>query len=73
MNRRHSRTAVMAAVAAGPMVVAACTESTSGPTSPPGRTPSGNVPPGAGLAAVTPAGTKPVSSVVWATNRGGTG
>ena len=59
----------MAAVAAGTMVVTACTGSTSGQTSSPGDTPSGNVPPGAGLAAVTPTGTKPVSSVVWAINR----
>ncbi|MFY9671555.1 MAG: hypothetical protein WAK44_26685, partial [Trebonia sp.] len=56
-------------MAAATMVVAACTGSTGGPTSSPGRTPSGNVPSGPGLAAVTPAGTKPVSSVVWATNR----
>jgi peptide/nickel transport system substrate-binding protein len=46
------------------MAVAACTGSTSGPGSSPVA-----VPPGASLAAVTPAGTKPVSSVVWATNR----
>ena len=59
----------MTAMAAATMVVAACTGSTSGPTSSPGRTPSGNVSSGPGLAAVTPAGTKPVSSVVWATNR----
>ena len=59
----------MAAVAAGTMVVTACTGSTSGPTSSPGGTPSGNAPPGAGLVAVTPTGTKPVSSVVWAINR----
>ena len=59
----------MTAMAAATMVVAACTGSTGGPTSSPGRTPSGNVPLGPGLAAVTPAGTKPVSSVVWATNR----
>ncbi len=59
----------MAAVAAGTMVVTACTGSTSGPTSSPGGTPSGNAPPGAGLTAITPAGTKPVSSVVWAINR----
>ena len=59
----------MAAVAAGTMVVTACTGSTSGPTSSPGGTPSGNAPPGAGLAAITPAGTKPVPSVVWAINR----
>ena len=59
----------MAAVAAGTMVVTACTGSTSGPTSSPGGTPSGNASPGAGLAAITPAGTKPVPSVVWAINR----
>ena len=59
----------MAAVTAGTMVVTACTGSTSGPTSSPGGTPSGNAPPGAGLTAVTPTGTKPVSSVVWAINR----
>ena len=59
----------MAAVAAGTMVVTACTGSTSGPTSSPGGTPSGNSPPGAGLTAITPTGTKPVSSVVWAINR----
>ena len=59
----------MTAMAAATMVVAACTGSTGGPTSSPGRTPSGNASSGPGLAAVTPAGTKPVSSVVWATNR----
>jgi len=59
----------MAAVAAGTMVVTACTGSTSGPTSSPGGPPSGNASPGAGLAAITPAGTKPVPSVVWAINR----
>ena len=59
----------MAAVAAGTMVVTACTGSTSGPTSSQGRTPSGNAAPGAGLVAITPTGTKPVSSVVWAINR----
>ena len=46
------------------MVVAACGPSSSGSGSS-----SGNVPSGPALAAVTPAGTKPVSSVVWATNR----
>ncbi len=59
----------MAAVAAGTMVVTACTGSTSGPTSSPGGTPSGNAPPGAGLVAITLTGTKPVSAVVWAINR----
>jgi peptide/nickel transport system substrate-binding protein len=46
------------------MVIAACGPSSSGSGSSPG-----NVSPGPGLAAVTPAGTRPVSSVVWATNR----
>jgi peptide/nickel transport system substrate-binding protein len=59
----------MTAMAAATMVVAACTGSTSGLASSPGNASSGNASPGAGLAAVTPAGTKPVSSVVWATNR----
>ena len=54
----------MAAIAAGTMVVAACRGSASSSGSP-----SGNVPSPTRLAAVTPAGTKPVSSVVWATNR----
>ena len=54
----------VAAIAAGTMVVAACSGSTSSSGSP-----SGNVPSPTRLAAVTPAGTKPVSSVVWATNR----
>ena len=54
----------MAAVAAGTMVVAACSRSASGPASSSGQASSA-----AGLAAVTPAGTKPVSSVVWATSR----
>ena len=54
----------MAAMAAGTMVVAACSGSASGSASSSGRVSSAT-----GLAAVTPAGTKPVSSVVWATNR----
>ena len=64
MNRRQSRAAVTAAVAVATMTVAACTGADSGPGSA-----SGNVSSATGLAAVTPAGTKPVSSVVWATNR----
>jgi peptide/nickel transport system substrate-binding protein len=60
MNRRQSRAAVMAVIAAGTMAVAACTGSASS---------SGHVSSATGLAAATPAGTKPVSSVVWATNR----
>ena len=64
IDARRSRAAVMAVIAACAMAVAACTGSASGPASLPGH-----ASPGASLAAVTPAGTKPVSSVVWATNR----
>jgi peptide/nickel transport system substrate-binding protein len=64
MNRRQSRAAAMAAMAAGTMVVAACSGSAGGSASS-----SGHVSSATGLAAVTAAGTKPVSSVVWATNR----
>jgi peptide/nickel transport system substrate-binding protein len=64
MNRRNSGVAVMAAIAAGTMAVAACTGTASGPASS-----SGPVSSATALSAVTPAGTKPVSSVVWATNR----
>jgi peptide/nickel transport system substrate-binding protein len=64
MNRRQSRAAVMAAIAAATMTVAACTGTASG--SAPSSGPASSA---TGLAAVTPAGTKPVSSVVWATNR----
>jgi peptide/nickel transport system substrate-binding protein len=64
MNRRQSRAAVMAAIAAGTMMVAACSGSASGSASS-----SGHASLVTGLAAVTPAGAKPVSSVVWATNR----
>jgi hypothetical protein len=46
------------------MVVAACGPSSSGSGSS-----SGSVPSGPALAAITPAGAKPVSSVVWAANR----
>ena len=64
IDARRSRAAVIAVIAACTMVVAGCTGSASDPASSPG-----NVSPGTSLAAVTPAGTKPVSSVVWATNR----
>ena len=64
MDRRHSRATLTAVIAAGTTVVAACGPSSSGSGSSSGHTPSGPA-----LAAVTPAGTKPVSSVVWATNR----
>jgi peptide/nickel transport system substrate-binding protein len=50
----------MAAIAAGTMMAAACT----GPAPSQGHVSSATV-----LAAITPAATKPVSSVVWATNR----
>ena len=63
MDCRRSRVAVIAVIAACAIPVAACTRSASESGS------SGNVSPVAGLAANTPAGTKPVSSVVWATNR----
>ena len=62
MDHRHSRATITAVLAAGTMAAAACSPSPGGPGSSPGTTPPG-------LAAVTPAGTKPVSSVVWATNR----
>jgi peptide/nickel transport system substrate-binding protein len=64
MNRRQRRAAIMAAIAAATMALAACTGTASGPGSSPGQVSSTT-----GLAAVTPAGTKPVSSVVWATQR----
>jgi peptide/nickel transport system substrate-binding protein len=64
MVHRYSRAAMTAIVAACAMAVAACSGSSSGSASPPG-----SASPGPGLAAVTPAGTRPVSSVVWATNR----
>jgi peptide/nickel transport system substrate-binding protein len=63
MNRRQSRAAVMAAIAAATMAVAACTGTASGSAS------SGHVSSATGLTAVTPAGTKPVASVVWVINR----
>jgi peptide/nickel transport system substrate-binding protein len=64
MDHRRTRATVAAIVTAGTMAVAACSGSSSGSASPPGP-----ASPGPGLAAVTPAGTKPVSSVVWATSR----
>ena len=64
MDHRHSRAMITTVIAAGTIVVAACSPSSSGSGSSSGNTPSGPA-----LAAVTPAGTKPVSSVVWATNR----
>jgi len=60
----HSRSMVIAVAAASALAITACTGSVSGASSP-----AGNVSPVKGLAAVTPAGTKPVSSVVWATTR----
>ena len=64
MGHRRCRSAVIAIVAAAVVAVTACTGSVSGTASS-----AGNVSPVKGLAAVTPAGTKPVSSVVWATTR----
>ena len=64
MDARRSQAAVIAVIATCTIVIAGCTGSTSGLASSPG-----NASPGASLAAVTLAGTKPVSSVVWATNR----
>src|SRR5579859_2137888 len=64
MDHRHSRAVMTAILAAWAMAVAACSGSSSGSAAPPG-----SASPGPGLAAVTPAGTRPVSSVVWATNR----
>ena len=64
MDQGKSRAAVMAAIAAGTIVVAACTGSAAGSASSSGHTSSAT-----GLTVVTPAGTKPVSSVVWALNR----
>ena len=64
MDRRHSQATATAAIAACTMAIAACSPSSSGSGSSPG-----NVSPVAGLAAVTPVGTKPVSSVIWATIR----
>jgi peptide/nickel transport system substrate-binding protein len=65
MGWRSNRCIVIAAVAACALVAAACGRSagTSGTSS------SGDVSPTKGLVAITPAGTKPVPSVVWATNR----
>jgi peptide/nickel transport system substrate-binding protein len=65
MGRRSNRSIVIAAVAACALVAAACGRSAgmSGTSS------SGDVSPTKGLVAITPAGTKPVPSVVWATNR----
>jgi len=57
MGCRSNRCIVIAAVAACALVAAAC-----------GRS-AGNVSPTKGLVAITPAGTKPVPSVVWAVNR----
>src|SRR6516164_4483753 len=64
MGNRHSRSAFIALAAASALAAAACTGSVSGAGSS-----AGNVSPVQGLAAVTAAGTKPVSSVVWATTR----
>jgi peptide/nickel transport system substrate-binding protein len=54
---------IIAVAIASALVVSACGRSASG-VGPPG-----NVSPVKGLVAITPAGTKPVSTVIWATNR----
>jgi peptide/nickel transport system substrate-binding protein len=61
---RGKRGALIAVAVACTLAAAACTGSANGTGSA-----SGNVSPVKGLAAVTPAGTRPVSSVVWATTR----
>ena len=64
MAYRRSRSAAITMVAAAALAVTACTGSAGGAGSS-----AGSVSPVQGLAAVTPAGTRPVSSVVWATTR----
>jgi peptide/nickel transport system substrate-binding protein len=64
MGRRGKRWMVLALAAACPLAAAACTGSANGTGSS-----AGNVSPVKGLDAVTPTGTRPVSSVVWATTR----
>ena len=63
VNSRRSRSAALALVAACALVAVACGRSANSAGS------LGNVSPVNGLVDATRAGTKPVSSVVWATNR----
>ena len=64
MGSRGKWQAVMAAAVASALVASACGRSASSAGSP-----AGNESPVKGLVATTPAGVKPVPSVVWATNR----
>jgi len=64
MAYRRIRAMAVVVAAACMLAASACTASTTG-----SGAGSGNVSPVKGLVAFTPAGTKPVSSVVWATNR----
>ena len=65
MSRRRNSWAVIAVAAVCALVAAGCGRSAGGV----GSSASGNVSPTKGLVAVTPAGTKPVPSVVWAVSR----
>src|SRR5215467_7434503 len=65
MGWRRSRWAVIAVVAACALMASACGRSASSA----GGSSSGNISPTAGLVTTTPAGTKPVSSAVWAVYR----
>jgi peptide/nickel transport system substrate-binding protein len=65
MGWRRSRWAVIAVVAACALMASACGRSAESA----GGSSSGNVSPTKGLVTTTPAGTKPVSSVVWAVYR----
>src|SRR6516162_6284810 len=67
MGWRRSRWAVIAVAAACALVASACGRSAGNAGSAGGS--SGNISPTKGLVATTPAGTKPVSSVVWAVYR----
>jgi peptide/nickel transport system substrate-binding protein len=65
MGWRRSRWAVIAVAAGCALVASACGRSASSA----GGSSSGNISPTAGLVTTTPAGTKPVSSAVWAVYR----
>src|SRR5690348_12013768 len=67
MGWRRSRWAVIAVAAACALVASACGRSAGNAGSAGGS--SGNISPTKGLVTTTPAGTKPVSSVVWAVYR----
>ena len=64
MNYRRSRWTVIAVAAVCALAASACGRPLATSTSS-----SGDVSPTKGLVAITPVGTKPVASVVWATNR----